>query len=75
MQLETMSSTIPLKIYHRILSTHQNQILLLLLSFQNQKKGGNHKTADTPAPAPALETAEEQSHTSEPKSHYMNQKN
>ena len=33
------------------------------------------KTADTPAPAPALERAEEQSHTPEPKSHYMNQTN
>ena len=31
------------------------------------------KTADTPAPA--LERAEEQSHTPEPKSHYMNQTN
>ena len=34
-----MSSTILLKIYHRILSTRQNQILLLLHYFQNQKKG------------------------------------
>ena len=80
MKLETMSSTILLKIYHRILSTRQNQILHVLLSFQNQKKGRklqklqthlhlhwrelrnsltlqNPKvTADTPAPAPALES-------------------
>ena len=39
MKLETMSSTILLRKYHRILSTRQNQILLLLLYFQNQKKG------------------------------------
>ena len=39
MKLETMSSTILLREYHRILSTQQNQILLLLLYFQNQKKG------------------------------------
>ena len=39
MKLETMSSTILLRRYHMILSTRQNQILLLLLYFQNQKKG------------------------------------
>ena len=39
MKLETMLSTILLRKYHRILSTQQNQILLLLLYFQNQKKG------------------------------------
>ena len=39
MKLETMSSTILLRKYHRILSTRQNQLLLLLLYFQNQKKG------------------------------------
>ena len=37
MKLETMSSTILLRKYHRILSTRQNQILLLLLYFQNKK--------------------------------------
>ena len=36
---ETLSSTILLRKYHRILSIRQNQILLLLLYFQNQKKG------------------------------------
>ena len=39
MKLETMLSTILLRKYHRVLSTRQNQILLLLLYFQNQKKG------------------------------------
>ena len=39
MKLETMLSTILLRKYHRILSNQQNQILLLLLCFQNRKKG------------------------------------
>ena len=99
MKPETMWSTILSKRFHRILSIRQ--ILLLLLSFQNQKKGRklqklqihlhlhlhwreprnsftlqNPKvTADTPAPASALERAEEQSHTPKPQSHYMNQMN
>ena len=38
-QTPSTSSTILLRKYHRILSTRQNQILLLLLYFQNQKKG------------------------------------
>ena len=40
MQLETVSSTILQKIYHRTLFTRTNQILkLLLLLISNQKKG------------------------------------
>ena len=38
-ELETMLSTILLRKYHRILSTRQNPILLLILYFQIQKKG------------------------------------
>ena len=62
MKLETMSSTILLRKYHRILSTQQNQILLLLLYFQNSEER-EEIAADVPAPAPTLETVEEQSHT------------
>ena len=44
-----------------------------LISESEEREEIAAETADTPAPA--LEKAEEQSHTPEPKSHYMNQTN
>ena len=65
MKLETMSSTVLLRNYHMILSTQQNQILLMLLYFRIRRREEIAETAEVPAPAPAptLETVKEQSHT------------
>ena len=71
MQLETVSSTILQKIYHRTLFTQTNQTLKLSASFdfKSEEREEIAEITDVPAfppaptPAPALERVEEQYHT------------
>ena len=59
MMIETLSTTILLRNFHLTLSTRQNQILPLFLILYFSE-GREEIAEDVPAPAPTLETVEEQ---------------